>query len=129
MRRVGVPGGDVCDGSFHRGGYTEDSQGEWRTGREVGPLPPHFTPLVSRKKTPGGPRRVSMKGGSWVIPIAASRTILIPGKANGVWYTEGQWRKQVEVLIHFLRIICGHKELKTPVGRRCDVLSHIQRGL
>lgn len=62
MRRVGVPGGDACDGSFHRGGYSEDSRGEWRTGREVGPSSPNFTPLVSCKESPGGPRGVSMRG-------------------------------------------------------------------
>lgn len=60
MRRVGVPGGDVCDGSFHRG-YTENSQREWRTGREMGTSPPNFIPLVSCKKNPERPRRVSMK--------------------------------------------------------------------
>lgn len=67
MRRVGVPGGDICDGSFHRD-YTEDSQGEWRTGREVGISPLNFTPLASRKKTPGRLRRVSMKRGLGLFP-------------------------------------------------------------
>lgn len=54
MRRVGVPGGDVCDGSFRRG-YTENSQREWRTGRKMGISPPSFPPLVSCKKNQKGP--------------------------------------------------------------------------
>lgn len=128
MRRVGVPGGDVCDGSFHRGD-TEDCRGERRTGREVGTSPPNFTPLVSCKKNARKAEESIHERGSWVIPMAASRTILFPGKASRVWYTEGQWSKPVEVQIHSLHIICGQKELKTAVGKRCDVLSHIQQGL
>lgn len=54
MRRVGVPGGDVCDGSFHRG-YTENSQREWRTGREMGISLPSSPPLVSCQKSQKGP--------------------------------------------------------------------------
>ena len=75
MRRVGVPGGDVCDGSFHRG-YTETSQGEGRTGRETGPSPPSLTPLVSCKKKLENLKEVSVK----VILMAASRNILFTGK-------------------------------------------------
>lgn len=56
MRRVGVPGGDVCDGSFHRG-YTENSRREWRTGREMGISPLSSPPLVSCKKSQKGPRK------------------------------------------------------------------------
>lgn len=54
MRRVGVPRGDVCDGSFHRG-YAENSQREWRTGREMGISPPSSPPLVSCQKSQKGP--------------------------------------------------------------------------
>lgn len=36
MRRVGVAGGDVCDGSFHREGWTGDSQGRMEDGEGGG---------------------------------------------------------------------------------------------
>lgn len=75
MRRVEVPGGDVCDGSFHRG-YAETSQGEGRTGRETGPSPRSPTPLSSCKKKPEKRRGVSVK----LILVAANGNLLFPGK-------------------------------------------------
>lgn len=53
----------------------------------------------------------------------------LPRQSKRSLYTEGQWSKQVEVRTHFLRITCGQRELKTDVGKRCDVLSHVQQGL
>lgn len=123
MRRVGVPGGDVCDGSFLRG-YTENLRREWRTGRKMGTLPPNFIPLVSCKKKPERPRRISVKVDLALFSLAVGRNILFPGKASRIWHPQGQLSKQVEVM-HFLRIICRQKELKTPM-RLLVSFSHIQ---
>lgn len=123
MRRVGVPRGDVCDGSFLRGD-TENLRREWRTGRKMGTLPPDFIPLVLCKKKPERPRRDSMNVDPALFSLAVGRKILFPGKASRIWHPQGQSDKQVEVM-HFLCIVYRQRMLKTPM-RLLVSFSHIQ---
>lgn len=117
MRRVGVPVRDDCDGSFRRSD-TENSWRDRRTGRETGSSPPNFLPRSHARKSQGGrggrPRRRV-----WVLPALCGQEDSLPGQSKHNPIPTGQLSKQVEVL-PFLCIMCGQRELKTPVGGEND---------